>query len=147
MKMKHFSSFYSLTLLLLAQPGQAHDLQFKPLHNGDDALIAQAMEQNSLEDSFVDLSKNRSKLAEITATISSWDEDANSPLVQLNKYIRDGNSIALKETVLEVLAYAESVVAEQAHKRSPDQLDAIDNVLPLPIQHMQELLKQFLSTQ
>ena len=81
------------------------------------------------DDAYLDLSKDRSSLAEIVAEISSWDDDTASALWHLNKYIAQGYTVALKDAVLETLAYAEFVVEEQCNKISPDQLDNINNAL------------------
>jgi len=85
----------------------------------------------ALDDSLINITRNHSDLAEITAIISSWDKDANSPVGQLNKYILDGNPVARKDVVLEALGYAEWVVEEQEGKRSVEQLDKINDLLDI----------------
>ena len=124
MKMQHFSLFFSLAIFLSAQLAQAT----RPLMNKSIA-IADEIIHNSCHDCYISLNKDRSKLAEIVTEISSWDEDKESPVWQLNKYIADGHVIALKESVLEVLAYSELVIERYGNKISQDQLNNVNDVL------------------
>jgi len=105
MKMKHYSSIFSLILLVSAQVFKADN------------------------DGYIDLDKNRSNLAQVVTDICGWDDDKNSLLWQLNRYISNGNPVALQKAVLEVLAYAESVVVKKRKKLSSEQLRRINNDL------------------
>ena len=151
MKMKHVSSFFSLTLLLSAQQGRAVSLPatMPTLSNPQSptavaAYIAAiknsataatngpAKHRNAQDDSdacYIDISNDHSKLAQIAAQISALDTDKNSPICQLNKHIAEGNTIALKDAVLETLAYAEEMVAKKSHTLSQNQLDSINEAL------------------
>ncbi len=104
MKRQHSSLFFFLALFLSAQSIFSDDL-------------------------YLDLSSDHGNLVKIVTEISSLDMDVNSPLCQLNKYIADGNSIALKDTILEILAYAESVVEKKSNNISQDRLDTINDSL------------------
>src|SRR6266404_4015511 len=56
--------------------------------------------------SYVDLSKDHSNIAEIISQLSNLDEQPDSPVHQLNAYIKNGFSFAEYNEVLEVLEYA-----------------------------------------
>ena len=122
MEMKNLSSFFSLSLLLSAQPLLlvAHPA----------ALPAEEEKaHNSFGDAYINVSKDRSKLAEIAAEISALDADKDSPICQLNRHITQGHMIALKDAVLETLAYAESVLERQGSTMSPDRFEQINDSL------------------
>ena len=86
--------------------------------------------QDNFQDSFIDLRRSCSDLAEIIATINTWDNHKNSVLSEFNKYILEGNFIAPEDMVLEALAYAEGVV-EQIEKKSQKRLDNINEALDI----------------
>ena len=122
MKMKHVSSLFSFALALSPQQSQTID---KPaLSPVEEEIIAR-----NGNNSYIDVSKNSSALAEIAAEISSWDADKNSPICQLHKHITDGHTIALKDAVLETLAYAEGIIAKRSHTLSQKQLDSMNDAL------------------
>src|SRR5690242_15048234 len=106
MKMQHFS-FLFFALIVSVQPVQAVD--------GPESL------------SYLDMSKG--DLAEVIAEISLWDENKNSLLWQLQRYIKAGNDSARREDVLEVLAYAEDVVEKKSKQLSADIVHHINDLL------------------
>ena len=131
MKMKHFSSVFSLALLLSAQvalgatPQPIALMPSTPLTPSEEEFIEEG--GNS---AYIDLSRGRSQLAAVAAKISSWDTDKNSPICQLNKHIMQGNYIALKDPVVEALAYAKGLLKKQpANKRSQNQIKQMDDAL------------------
>ncbi|HEX4069321.1 MAG TPA: hypothetical protein VHX42_04440, partial [Candidatus Babeliales bacterium] len=81
------------------------------------------------DESYLDLSTDRSDLAHIVAEISSWDNNKNSVLWQLQKHIAEGNAIALEDSVVEALAYAEHIVEQQYTKLSAYTFDQINDAL------------------
>src|SRR6266478_9061032 len=99
MKMKYGSLFFSLLFVLSAQS-----------------------EQDSLDNSYIDLCRDHSNLVDLIAEISLWDNDADSLVGQFKHYVAGGHSVALKDTVLEMLAHAESVVKGQIRNIPQDQL-------------------------
>jgi Chaperone of endosialidase len=111
MKVKHFllSIFFGLSVQVI----QAE----RPLRS-----VSMAM-----DDCYISCSNNRGKLAEMIAEISSWDEHKIFDISQLNKYIADEHALTFEEAVLEVFAYAESVLEEYGNKISQDQVDRINN--------------------
>lgn len=72
---------------------------------------------------------NDNNLANVIAEIRLWDEDKNSLLWQLHKHVTDGNTIALKDAVLETLAHAENVVEKKSKQLSSDALYQINDAL------------------
>ena len=118
MKMKYFSLSFSCALLFATQSAQAIPIS-----------KSVSFDRRERDADYIYLNKNRSKLSQVVADISSWDEDKNSPVCQLNKYIADGHSVALKEVVLETLAYAESVVEKYGNKISLEQQSQINEAL------------------
>jgi hypothetical protein len=125
----HCSQVFSLLILfsLLVVPLSLFSLAEEIIMNISECE-ADAIAQNS-DGLYIDLSKERSNLAEIVADISAWDENKNSLVCQLNTYINDGYSIAFKDAVLETLAYAESVVAKKSKQLSHDQLACMNDAL------------------
>jgi len=111
---------------LLAQQSQVvahHD----PLVVSTDERVV--MQNNFFDDSYLDLTRERSNLAEVVEDISFWDEDKDSPIWHLYKHITDGHSVALRDVVLETLAYAESIVQKKSKTLSQDQLEHINESL------------------
>ena len=124
MKIKHLSSLFSFALAMSPQQSQTiNKAALSPVEE-------EAIEHNA-GDSYIDVSKNSSALAEITAQISSWDPDKNSPICQLHKHITDGNSIALKDSVLEALAYAEDLLEKKRSTLSQNTLNNMDDALDM----------------
>ncbi len=117
-KMKYFSSLFSFALLSAAQSAQAMPIS---------KSVSFDRRENNAD--YIYLTKKRSKLAEVVADISSWDEDKDSSLCRLRQYIADGHSVALKEAVLETLAYAELVVLKKSKQLSSDILNQINDAL------------------
>src|SRR5271166_6375948 len=118
MKVKYFSLFFSFALLFAAQSAQAMPIS-----------KSVSFDRRETDADYIYLTKNRSKLAEVVADISSWDEDKDSPLCQLRQYISEGHTIALKEAVLDTLAYAELVVLKNNRELLSDILNQINDAL------------------
>src|ERR1044071_2177690 len=80
---------------------------------------------------YVDLSRSRSNLIEVIAEIRALDNNENSFLEQFSQYVEDGNAVALKDSVLDVLVCAESVLEGQSNKIPQDQLEKINDLLDM----------------
>lgn len=65
---------------------------------------------NNEDETYVYCDKNRSKMAEVIAEISTFDEDKNSPVCQLNDHINKGFSIGKQDGIIEALVWAEEVL-------------------------------------
>ena len=78
---------------------------------------------------YIDISKDCTDLAEFVAEITAWDSDTNSLIWELKRYLEDGHTIASKDSIIETLMYAESVVEEHYGKMSEEQLHKINDAL------------------
>jgi hypothetical protein len=94
-----FLSIASLSLFAITQKIITPIAQFE----------ADIITQNS-DMRYIDLSKERSNIAEIIAVLSYWDEQNDSLLQALNKYIQNGFSFAEYDAVIEALEYAAIVL-------------------------------------
>jgi hypothetical protein len=86
--------------------------------------------------SYVDLSKEMSKIAKIVSQLSDLDEQPDSLLHELNEHIKNGFSFAEYDAIIETLEYADLFLSQnrskldaaQAQKIATDLDDIIDNV-------------------
>ena len=148
MKVKHCLSFFSLALLFSVQSARSVDVVVpmptlqNPKSAEDIAAYVAAMKEwvaakqirsehaVDADNSYVDLNGDRSKLAEVATKISAWDQDKDSPICQLSKYIADGYNVALKDAVLESLAYAQRMINdEQAEEINPSLNKVIEQIV------------------
>ncbi len=100
---------------------------------GVDEFVLPTMERNIINgvssDAYFDLTGADHILADVVEKISSLDENRNSLLWQLHRYMSAGNTRAPKDVVLEALAYAEMVVVKKGSHLSPDIINQLEDGL------------------
>ena len=117
------ASFLSLTFQLQAIDKDEAYISSTELH--------EVLENHTMQ--YVYLGKEFSDLYEVVSRISTLDDNDTSVISELQKYIEDGFSVGLYDSVLETLGYAEKVLQENSSKISLEEFQDISYLLNVVI--------------
>lgn len=84
---------------------------------------------NNTQETYIYCDINHSKMAEIIAEISKFDNDENSPACQLHEHIQKGYSIARQDAIIQALEYAEQSLEKSYQYLTDEKIEQIQTIL------------------